>query len=257
MAPPTPAAASTRPRTALTIAGSDSGGGAGVQADLKTFLDHRVYGMSVITAITAQNTRGVTGVWPVPADGIRGQLEAVFADLPVDAVKIGMLGDVATIEAVATFLEALPVRPPIVLDPVMVAKGGAALLHTDAVSALRARLVPLATLVTPNVPETEALGDLGGATVLYKGGHAEGDIVVDRLVGPGLDVEWRHPRVASRNTHGTGCTLSSAITAGLARGLSLEEACARGVTYVSGLLVAAVESLGGGHGPLLHGLGDR
>ncbi len=246
-----------RPPTALTIAGSDSGGGAGIQADLKTFLDHHVYGMSVITAITAQNTLGVTGVWPVPPEGVRAQLAAVFADLPVDAVKIGMLGDTATIEVVADFLAALPTRPPIVLDPVMIAKGGSPLLRADAVAALRERLVPLATLVTPNLPEAEVLGDLGGATVLYKGGHAEGAVVVDRLVGPGFAREWRHPRVASRNTHGTGCTLSSAIAAGLARGLSLADACEQGITYVSRLLVASVESLGGGHGPLLHGLGDR
>ncbi|MDP2311773.1 MAG: bifunctional hydroxymethylpyrimidine kinase/phosphomethylpyrimidine kinase [Pseudomonadota bacterium] len=246
-----------RPPTALTIAGSDSGGGAGIQADLKTFLDHRVYGMSVLTAITAQNTRGVSGVWSVPVEGIRAQLEAVFADLPVDVVKIGMLGDIATIEAVANVLAALPTRPPIVLDPVMIAKGGAPLLRADAVAALRARLVPLATLVTPNVPEAEALGDLGSATVLYKGGHAEGGEVVDRLVGPGLSRVWRHPRVHSRNTHGTGCTLASAIAANLAHGRDLPDACDRGIAYVSALLVAAVESLGSGHGPLLHGLGDR
>jgi hydroxymethylpyrimidine/phosphomethylpyrimidine kinase len=125
------------------------------------------------------------------------------------------------------------------------------------VSALRARLVPLATVVTPNVPEGEALGPLPGATVLHKGGHAEGDVVVDRLVGPGLAREWRHPRVASRNTHGTGCTLASAIAANLARGLALPDACERAVAYVSGLLVASVESVGGGHGPLLHGLRER
>lgn len=241
----------------LTIAGSDSGGGAGIQADLKTFLDHRVYGMSVVTAITAQNTRGVTGVWPVPPEGVRAQLAAVFSDLPVDAVKIGMLGDAATIEVVASFLAALPSCPPIVLDPVMIAKGGSPLLRADAVTALLRRLVPLAALVTPNLPEAETLGDLGDATVLYKGGHAEGDMVVDRLVGPGVDRVWRHPRVVSRNTHGTGCTLSSAVAAGIARGLSIPDACDRAIAYVSGLLVASVESLGSGHGPLLHGLGDR
>ena len=246
-----------RPPTALTIAGSDSGGGAGIQADLKTFLDHRVYGMSVVTAVTAQNTRGVTGVWGISPEGVRAQLRAVFDDLPVDVVKIGMLGDAATIAVVADVLAALPNRPPIVLDPVMIAKGGAPLLRADAVAALREGLVPLATVVTPNVPEAEALGDLGAATVLYKGGHAEGDIVVDHLVGVGLDRTWRHPRVLSRNTHGTGCTLASAIAANLARGATLEEACDRGITYVSRLLVASVESVGGGHGPLLHGLGAR
>jgi hydroxymethylpyrimidine/phosphomethylpyrimidine kinase len=241
----------------LTIAGSDSGGGAGIQADLKTFLDHRVYGMSVITAITAQNTRGVTGVWGISRDGVRAQLEAVFADLPVDAVKIGMLGDTGTIEEVADFLSSLPSRPPIVLDPVMVAKGGAALLQPDAVSALRDRLVPLATVVTPNLPEAAVLGELPGVPVLLKGGHAEGPEVVDRLVGGGFAQEWRHPRVVSRNTHGTGCTTAAAIAANLAKGATLPEACEQAIRYVSGLLVRSVESLGSGHGPLLHGLGDR
>ncbi len=246
-----------RPPTALTIAGSDSGGGAGIQADLKTFLDHRVYGMSVLTAVTAQNTRGVTGVWGIPPEGVRAQLEAVFADLPVDAVKIGMLGDAATVEVVADVLAALPRRVPVVLDPVMIAKGGAPLLRSEAVAAVRERLVPLATVVTPNLPEAEALGALPGATVLSKGGHAAGDVVVDRLVGPGLVREWRHPRVVSRNTHGTGCTLASAIAANLAKGATLTDACEAAITYVSGLLVASVESVGAGHGPLLHGLGDR
>jgi hydroxymethylpyrimidine/phosphomethylpyrimidine kinase len=244
-----------RPPTALTIAGSDSGGGAGIQADLKTFLDHRVYGMSVVTAVTAQNTRGVRGVWPVPVAGVRAQLAAVFEDLPVDAVKIGMLGDAATIGAVADVLEGLTMRPPIVLDPVMLAKGGAALLDPAAVGALRARLVPLATLVTPNLPEAAVLGEIGGA-VLLKGGHAEGAEVVDRLVFSGGTREWRHPRVVSRNTHGTGCTLAAAIAAWLAKGATLEEACERAIAYVAGLVAgAAVERVGGGHGPLLHGLG--
>lgn len=247
-----------RPPTALTVAGSDSGGGAGVQADLKTFLDRRVYGMSVLVALTAQNTRGVHGVHLVPPAFVRAQLEAVFADLPVDAVKIGMLGDAARIEAVAGFLEALPVRPPVVLDPVMIAKGGAPLLAPDAVRALRERLVPLATLVTPNVPEAEALGPLPGVAVLHKGGHAEGDVVEDRLVLPDGRVRaWRHARVVSPNTHGTGCTLSSAIAAELAKGATLEDACDAGIAYVSGLLAAGRESVGGGHGPLLHGLVDR
>jgi hydroxymethylpyrimidine/phosphomethylpyrimidine kinase len=243
-----------RPPTALTIAGSDSGGGAGIQADLKTFLDHGVYGMSVITAITAQNTRGVNGVWGVDPNGVRAQLEAVFGDLPVDVVKIGMLGDRATIAVVASFLEGLPDRPLIVLDPVMYAKGGAPLLAPDAVSCLVERLVPLATIVTPNLPEAEALGVLPG-TVLLKGGHGEGDEVIDQLVVDGQVVRsWSNPRVVSRNTHGTGCTLSSAIAAGLATGRTLEQACDEGIAYVAALIGGSVESVGSGHGPLLHGL---
>jgi hydroxymethylpyrimidine/phosphomethylpyrimidine kinase len=245
-----------RPPTALTIAGSDSGGGAGIQADLKTFLVHHVYGMSVITAVTAQNTRGVHGVYPVGADGVRAQLAAVFADLPVDAIKIGMLGDIATIVAVADVLGALPYRPPIVLDPVLIAKGGAALLAAEALDALRDRLVPLATLVTPNLPEAAALGDLGAAPVLLKGGHGAGQELVDHLSAPGVDRVWRHPRVDSPNTHGTGCTLSAAIAANLARGMALADACDAGITYVVGLLAASRDSVGGGHGPLLHGLRD-
>lgn len=239
----------------MTIAGSDSGGGAGIQADLKTFLDHRVFGMSVVTALTAQNTRAVRGVYGVPADFVRAQLEAVFEDLPVDAVKIGMLGSVAVTRVVAAFLRGRSV--PIVLDPVMVAKSGDHLLAPEAVQALREELVPLATLVTPNLPEAVVLGPLSGVAVLYKDGHGSGSEVVDVLDGPGGRVEFRHPRVASGNTHGTGCTLSSAITARLARGEGLEEACRGGIAYVSALILGSVDGLGGGHGPLFHGLLDR
>lgn len=236
----------------MTVAGSDPSGGAGIQADLKTFLDHHVYGMSVLTALTAQNTRGVSGVHLVPPDFVRAQLRAVFEDMPVDAVKIGMLGDAARIGAVADVLESLPTRPPIVLDPVMVAKGGAPLLDPDAVHALRTRLVPLATVVTPNLPEAAVLGPLDAA-VLLKGGHGEGAEVVDTLTMGDRTWSWRHPRVVSRNTHGTGCTLASAIAANLARGMALPDACERGVAYVAELVAASVESVGGGHGPLLHG----
>lgn len=244
-----------RPPTALTIAGSDPSGGAGLQADLKTFLDHHVYGMSVVTALTAQNTRGVSGVHLPPIEFLVAQLAAVFADMPVDAVKIGMIGDAGRIGAVADFLAALDPRPPIVLDPVMVAKGGAPLLAPEAVDALRTRLVPLATLVTPNLPEADALGPLPGAAVLAKGGHGEGDEVVDVLHLPdGSTRTWRHKRVSHRNTHGTGCTLASAVAANLAKGLPLPEACDRAIAYVSRLLEVSAESVGGGHGPLLHGL---
>jgi len=245
----------TRPPTALTIAGSDPGGGAGIQADLKTFLDHGVYGMSVICALTAQNTREVAGVHGVPAPFVVRQLEVLFADLPVDAVKIGMLGTAEVTRAVAGFLRGRAV--PIVLDPVMVAKSGDPLLAADAVAALREELVPLATVVTPNHPEAEVLGALGGVAVLRKDGHGTGEEVVDVLEWDGRRTEFRHPRVESRNTHGTGCTLSSAIAARLARGEDLPAACAGAIAYVSALIEASRGGLGGGHGPLFHGLGDR
>ncbi len=245
-----------RPRTALTIAGSDSGGGAGIQADLKTFLDHGVYGMSVVCALTAQNTRAVTGVVGVDPAFVVRQLEAVFADLPVDAVKIGMLGTAEVTRAVAGFLRGRDV--PIVLDPVMVAKSGDALLAADAVAALREELIPLATVVTPNHPEAAALGTFGAAAVLLKDGHGTGADVVDVLIQGAQRREYRHPRVVSVHTHGTGCTLSSAITARLARGESLDAACAGAIAYVSALIVgSAAGGLGGGHGPLFHGLIDR
>jgi hydroxymethylpyrimidine/phosphomethylpyrimidine kinase len=240
--------------TALTVAGSDSGGGAGIQADLKTFLARGVYGMSVVTAVTAQDTRGVHAVHLVPPDVVRAQLDAVFGDFPIGAVKIGMLGDAARIEAVADVLEALPSRPPIVLDPVMVAKGGAALLDPDAVRALRERLVPLATIVTPNLPEAEALGSLPGA-LLRKGGHAPGDVVTDTLEVDGRVVaRWVRARVHTRNTHGTGCTMAACIAAELARGATLEDACGTANAWVATLIAESRTSFGSGHGPLLHGL---
>lgn len=251
-----------RPRTALTIAGSDSGGGAGIQADLKTFLDHGVYGMSVITAITAQNSQGVTGVWPVPLDGVRAQLLAVLDDLPVDVIKIGMLGDAETVRLVAEVLAARPARPPIVLDPVMVAKGGASLLTSDAVSAVVDTLVPLATVVTPNLPEAETLTRArpawaDGVAVLYKGGHQPGLRVVDTLSLPGgAPRSWSHPRVETPHTHGTGCTLASAIAANLAQGREIADACDRAIRYVSRKVRQSADSdlaSPGGHGPLLHG----
>lgn len=243
-----------RVRTALTVAGSDSGGGAGIQADLKTFLDRGVYGMSVLTALTAQNTVGVHGVVLVEPAFIRAQLRAVFDDLPVDAIKTGMLGTAAAIDAVCDVLEALPARPPLVVDPVMLAKDGSSLLDPRALDALRRRLVPLATVLTPNLPEAAALGAVGG-TVLLKGGHGDGPWVVDRLLEEGVErARWRHRRVASRNTHGTGCTLAAAVTAELAKGAALDAACATGVAYVARRVRGARESLGAGHGPLLHGL---
>ncbi len=247
-----------RLRTALTIAGSDCGGGAGIQADLKTFHARGVYGMSVVVATTAQNTRGVYDVHLIPAAHVEAQIDAVFADLPVDAVKIGMLGDAARVHAVADALErafARGPRPPVVLDPVMIAKGGAPLLASDAVAALRERLVPLATVVTPNAPEAAELGPLQGF-VLRKGGHADTADVVDLLLRDGVEVaRWVHSRVPTVNTHGTGCTLGSAIAAELAHGATLVDACGAAVAWVASLVARAdAVGLGGGHGPLDHGL---
>lgn len=255
---------------ALTIAGSDSGGGAGIQADLKTFSALGVYGASVITAITAQNTRAVTAVHMVPTDVIRAQLAAIFDDLPPQTVKIGMLGDVATIATVADFLGAhLP--PALVIDPVMVAKSGDKLLEDDAIAALRERLLPLASLITPNLPEAQVLTGLaianrddmrraaeallqGGArAVLLKGGHLD-DAQSDDLLASASGEQWlAAPRHPSRNTHGTGCTLSAAIAAGLAKGLPLAQAVSDAKSYISAAIAAADRlAVGHGHGPVHH-----
>jgi hydroxymethylpyrimidine/phosphomethylpyrimidine kinase len=253
---------------ALTIAGSDSGGGAGIQADLKTFAAHGVYGTSAITAVTAQNTLGVTAIHALPADMVTAQIEAIVADLPPDAVKIGMLATPAIVEATAAAVEALEL-PFVVLDPVMVAKSGHRLLDEDAAAALIAELIPKAYLITPNVPEAEVLADmsirtvddareaaqrilaLGPTAVVVKGGHLAGDDVVDVLFdGHRLD-ELRGPRVPGRSTHGTGCTFSSAIAANLARGASLQDAVSRARAYVAAA-IASAPGLGGGHGPLGH-----
>ena len=255
---------------ALTVAGSDSGGGAGIQADLKTFSALGAYGASVITAITAQNTRAVTAVHAVPTDIIAAQLAAVFDDLAVAAVKIGMLGGPAVIEAVARDLATRGV--PLVLDPVMVAKSGAALLPDDAVAALRARLLPLAEVVTPNLPEAARLLDappardeaeaaaqgrallaLGPRAVLMKGGHAQGPLCVDLLVTRDATLRLEAQRRKTRNTHGTGCTLSAAIAAGLAKGDTLAEAVASAHAYLQGAIAAADDlKVGSGHGPVHH-----
>jgi len=255
---------------ALTVAGSDSGGGAGIQADLKAFSALGVYGASVITAITAQNTRAVTAVHPVPVAIVVAQLDAVFDDLAVAAVKIGMLGGPEVIAAVAEGLAGRSL--PVVLDPVMVAKSGAALLPDAAVAALRARLLPLADVLTPNLPEAarllevdvaaseaeaeaqgRALLALGARAVLMKGGHATGPVCVDLLVTAGGMLRLEAPRLATRNTHGTGCTLSAAIAAGLAQGQALPEAVGNAHTYLQGALAAADSlSVGSGHGPVHH-----
>ena len=234
---------------ALTIAGSDSGGGAGIQADLKTFAAHRVHGLSAITALTAQHTRGVTAVHVPPVDFLRAQIDACFADFDIGAVKLGMLASAEVIHAVADALEAH--RPPqVVLDPVMVATSGAKLLADDALDALRTRLLPLATLLTPNIPEAalllgeaiadaaaaeralESLRGLGARAVLLKGGHLdEGARVIDRLADDDGRTRFEHPRIAV-DGHGTGCTLASAIAANLSRGLPLRMACGAATDYV-------------------------
>ena len=256
---------------AVTIAGSDPSGGAGIEADLKTFSALGVYGAAVTTALTAQNTKGVFGIHDVPADFVAAQLNAVFTDLNLGAVKIGMLANAATIEVVAAALDRYEPRN-VVLDPVMIATSGKKLLRGDAIGRLR-ELIARARVVTPNLPEAAVLletapaGDeddmraqaqkllaLGAAAVLIKGGHGSGPESVDLLVEPGgVCVRLAAPRVATKNTHGTGCTFASAIAAGLAKGLSLETAAREAKTYVSAAIAAADRlGVGSGRGPLHH-----
>jgi hydroxymethylpyrimidine/phosphomethylpyrimidine kinase len=241
----------------LAIAGSDSGGGAGIQADIKTITMLGGHAMTAITAITAQNTLGVTGVMPVPTDMVLAQIEAVASDIGVDAVKIGMIGSAETAVAVADWLEQAEL--PAVLDPVMVASSGASLADAATIVALE-RLMRLARLTTPNLPELEALGGIAtlagrGLTILVKGGHAEDEEVVDRLIGPAGEMGvWCGSRIHTRHSHGTGCTLSSAIATGLGAGLSLVDAIGQARAYVRAAMVAA-PGLGEGHGPMGHGLG--
>ncbi|GGK19625.1 bifunctional hydroxymethylpyrimidine kinase/phosphomethylpyrimidine kinase [Salinarimonas ramus] len=256
---------------AVTIAGSDSGGGAGIQADLKTFSALGVYGASVICALTAQNTRGVQDIHDVPADFVAAQIDSVFSDLAVDAVKIGMLSRPAVIEVVAAGLARHRVET-IVLDPVMVAASGDKLLSDDAVETLRTVLLPRALLLTPNLPEAavllgepvaqdeetmraqgERLLALGPRAVLVKGGHGTGPESVDLLVTRDGVTRLAAPRIETRNTHGTGCTLSSAIAAGLASGAPLEDAVAAAKNYLSAAIAAADSlEIGSGHGPVHH-----
>jgi hydroxymethylpyrimidine/phosphomethylpyrimidine kinase len=255
-------------RIALTVAGSDSGGGAGIQADLKTFHQFGVFGTSAIVAITAQNTTGVTAVHPVPVAVVEAQLAALAGDLPPAAVKTGMLASSSLVEAVALAL-ARHKWSNYVCDPVMVATSGDRLLARDAVDTVRERLLPLAALVTPNLDEAAMLVEdpvesvaqmekagrelvLAGAdAALVKGGHLAGDEVVDVLVTPTEVRRFTHRRVVTRSTHGTGCTLSAAITAGLALGRPLERAVADALDFVHRALAAA-PGLGAGHGPLNH-----
>ncbi|MBV1790404.1 bifunctional hydroxymethylpyrimidine kinase/phosphomethylpyrimidine kinase [Marinobacterium sp. D7] len=259
---------------ALTIAGSDSGGGAGIQADLKTFSALGVYGASVITALTAQNTREVRAIHDVPAAFIADQLNTVFDDLAVSAIKIGMLSRPESIQTIATILRERALTN-IVLDPVMVAKSGDKLLVEEAVDALRSELLPLATLITPNLPEAAVLLDrdeavsmdamrkqaqlllqLGPRAVLIKGGHLSDSSSVDSadlLLDQQQELWLPAKRIATRNTHGTGCTLSSAIAAGLARGLQIRTAVEEAKTYITEAIQAADRlQVGSGHGPTHH-----
>lgn len=253
----------------LIIAGSDSGGGAGIQADVKTVTMLDAYAATAVTALTAQNTEGVFGVHPVPPDFIRQQIDVVLDDIGADAIKTGMLHNTAVIEMIAAVLEQRTLAIPLVVDPVMVAKGGARLIDPDALDALKRRLIARAAILTPNLPEAEILcgtniGDpaemqaageqllaLGCRAVLVKGGHLPGETISDVLVtsaGPRL---WQSPRLATRHTHGTGCTLASAIAAGLAQGLGIESAVDRARAYVQ-RAIAGAPGLGRGHGPLDH-----
>jgi hydroxymethylpyrimidine/phosphomethylpyrimidine kinase len=253
---------------ALTIAGSDSGGGAGIQADLKTFHQFGVYGTSVVVAITAQNTRGVRSVHTVPPGMVGDQLAAIADDLPPAALKTGMLATPALVRQVAEAIRRYG-WSPLVVDPVMVATSGDRLLDAEAEAVVREVLVPLAAVVTPNLEEAALLADmavndmasmeragrrlldLGAEAVLVTGGHRTEAVLVDLLVTPAGARWFEHPRVATTSTHGTGCTLSAAITAGLALGRPLETAVSDGIDYVQRALRAA-PGLGGGHGPLNH-----
>lgn len=251
---------------ALTIAGSDSSGGAGIQADLKTFAALGVHGASVLAALTAQNTQGVTAIHDVPPAFVAAQIDAVFADLDIRAVKIGMLSRAAAIEAAGAGLARHRAKN-IVLDPVMVATSGAALLAPEAIDKLRRELIPRALVVTPNLPEAAALTgaslarneqemeiqareilSFGPAYVLIKGGHGDGVESIDLLIGQGEVLRLSAPRVPGKNTHGSGCTLSSAIAAGLAKGLPLHDAVREAKAYVTAA-IAAAERLNIGHGP--------
>ncbi len=252
----------------LIIAGSDSGGGAGIQADIKTVTMLGGYSATAIAAVTIQNTLGVTGVHPIPLQVIEAQARAVLDDIGADAIKTGMLGDAAVVELAARLIESSGI--PAVVDPVMVAKGGQALLEATAVSAVRERLIPVSGLLTPNAPEAEALTgllvettddlrraggrllELGAQAVLMKGGHVPGDRVVDVLMTRFDETRFETGRIDTRHTHGTGCTLASACAVGLAQGMSLDHAVARARDYVLEAIRRA-PGFGAGHGPLDHG----
>jgi hydroxymethylpyrimidine/phosphomethylpyrimidine kinase len=263
------ASSAKRPGRVLIIAGSDSGGGAGIQADIKTVTALGGYAATAITAITAQNTLGVFAIHALPPDLVTAQAQVVLEDIGADAFKIGMLGDAAMVEAVAAILDGAS-GIPAVIDPVMIAKGGAALLPDAAISAVRALMIPRAALLTPNAPEAAALTGLavettddlrrageallaaGAAAVLMKGGHVAGETVTDVLMTPAGETTLEGPRIDTPHTHGTGCTLASACAAGLAQGLTLDRAVARAWAYVARAIRTA-PGLGAGHGPLDHG----
>lgn len=253
---------------ALTIAGSDSGGGAGIQADLKTFQELDAYGMSIITAVTAQNTLGVHGVYPIPLNGIVEQIDAIGKDMGTNALKTGMLFSSEIIEAVSERIHHYQ-WDNVVIDPVMIAKGGAKLLQDEAVNALIDTLIPLSTVVTPNIPEAEIITDrkiktmddrkraaqdivrMGATSVVMKGGHGSEDDVVDLFFDGETFVEMTSPRIDTRHTHGTGCTFSAAITAELAKGVEIKQA----VLTAKDFTRAAIETelgIGEGHGPTNH-----
>lgn len=252
----------------LSIAGFDGSGGAGIQADLKTFSALECYGMNVLTAVAVQNTCGVKSCYDLPIACIQEQLEAIFEDIPPDAIKIGMLYSEAIITVVADFLKTHAAHLPIVLDPVMLAKSGDALLQPAAIHALKTKLIPLATLITPNLPEAMALVDdipgeqaltdklltLNPNAVLLKGGHASGEQADDILhEQTGSLTTFSLPRITSKNTHGTGCTLSAAIAAYLARGNTLATSCRLAKNYLHGAMLAAQSaSVGRGQGPVHH-----
>ena len=253
----------------LIVAGSDSGGVAGIQADIKTVSMLDAYAATAITALTAQNTEGVFGVLPIPPEFVRRQLEVVLDDIGADAIKTGMLHDAAVIETIAAVLQVHAVAIPLVVDPVMVAKGGARLIEPGAIEALKRLLIARAEIVTPNLPEAEilcgttigsvaemgtageALLGLGCRAVLMKGGHLSGESVSDVLVTAGGVRVWESPRIMTRHTHGTGCTLASAIAAGLAQGQDVVSAVDRARAYVQ-RAIAGAPGLGRGHGPLDH-----
>ncbi|MCS0791588.1 bifunctional hydroxymethylpyrimidine kinase/phosphomethylpyrimidine kinase [Cytobacillus firmus] len=254
---------------ALTIAGSDSGGGAGIQADLKTFQELGVFGMSALTAVTAQNTKGVQGVYPMTAEAVSAQIQSIGEDLRPDAVKTGMLFSADIIESVSNEIVRYGWKN-VVIDPVMIAKGGASLLQNEAILAMKKHLIPLSLVITPNIPEAEVLTDirirsledkreaakklhhLGAKNVIIKGGHDEAkDIAADLLFDGESFSEFRSSRIQTANTHGTGCTYSAAITAGLADGLTVPEAVDRAKKFIQ----AAIENdlgIGSGHGPTNH-----
>ena len=255
----------------LVCAGSDSGGGAGIQADIKAVTALGGFAATAVTALTAQNTRGVQGVAGVAPDFIRLQIRSVLADIGADAIKTGMLADVPTIEAVCDALAEYGPGIPLVADPVMVAKGGHRLLAEEAVATLVARLLPMAAIITPNLPEAEALTGMRIATVddmrraadallargvravLLKGGHLDGTVLTDLLATPDGIEAFESQRIETRHTHGTGCTLASAIACGIAEGMTLRDAVLRGRAYVRAAMRAA-PGLGAGHGPLGHGV---